>query len=182
MNQYTEDAYCKEGHVYLQATNFKSKNDLINAMFNVAEQALGKVVQSGRVTSVWQAQIPRLVQTKSVADKIVLAVLCNNGFILWIAERVKQLVDRAVDDCHLCEVEEALTATAKTKVSTERSPFRMTKRSEIPSDLELPEDNGSCCSSSCSLSHSNCRKKSISRQGYSTSDGDSDTFPKCRSR
>lgn len=54
------------------------------------------------------------VQTKSVADIIAEGVLYNTGFIVPIAETVKRIEDRAVNECRLRDIEEVPTTTADT--------------------------------------------------------------------
>lgn len=50
-----------------------------------------------------------IVQTKSVADIFVQAVLCSTGFIVSIVETAGKLVAIAVEECRLRNVEEAST-------------------------------------------------------------------------
>lgn len=72
---------------------------LKRAMFISVEQSVGEMVLPGRVLTVWQAQMDHLIQTKSVADKIVQSELSNTVIILQIAETVDELVGRAMYRC-----------------------------------------------------------------------------------
>lgn len=74
-------------------------------MFKVVQQVLGKVVQSRRAPTISEAKRRSLVQTKTVANTIVQSVLYNKGFIVAIAEIVDKVVDRAVGEHGLYDIE-----------------------------------------------------------------------------
>lgn len=60
-----------------------------------------------------------LVQNKLVADIIVQEILSSPGFIVPITEPMGRLVGRAVEECSLWHIKEALTKTAGTNLSAE---------------------------------------------------------------
>lgn len=78
----------------------------------IVEQALGKVVGSGRAATVFKAQMPNIVQINAVVDTIVESVLCNTGFILLIAKTVGKVVRRAADEPCLSDMEELCMTVA----------------------------------------------------------------------
>lgn len=78
-------------------------------MFNVFEQAQGNVVQSSLDSTVSEAKIRGLVQTKDAGGTIINSVLSNTGLILPISEIDEKMVDRPVDELRLRNIEEAST-------------------------------------------------------------------------
>lgn len=96
-------------------------------LFNVVEQALGKVVRSGCPPTVKDDMICNTVQTKWVADIIVQEVLSNTGFTAPIAKTVGKSVNRGVDECCLHGIEEVSTTTTATNYYNE-DPMSRLKR------------------------------------------------------
>lgn len=77
-----------------------------------------------------------LLQTNSVADIIVQAVLSSTGFIVPIAGTVGRFLDRDVDKCDLRDNEEVSMTTAGNNRSNEGPLPRLTKPSKMLSDSE----------------------------------------------
>lgn len=71
-----------------------------------------------------------VVQTKAVADKIVQAVLSQTGFVILIVETAGKMVNRTVDEHHLCDMEKASTTVVGTEPFIERSSTRSTRPSK----------------------------------------------------
>lgn len=144
----------------LQASYFNSsEHGLKTAMFNRVEQALGEMVRSGHLPTISKAEMQRPVQNKSLTHTIVHSVLSNTGIVFLIAERMGNLVDRAIDEHSLRDIEKASTITADTDPFIELAPLHPTKLSKIPSDFESHEEplRSRCCR--CSSSRRNLRKK-----------------------
>lgn len=100
----------------------------------------GEVVRSCHAPTVNGAEMHSLVYTKAVVDTIVQSVLSVAGFIVSIAERIEKMVDRAVDQYHLCHMEEATAARACTELVIERSPPCAMGPLKIRSDSEFSEE------------------------------------------
>lgn len=89
----------------LQASYYNTNNGLKTAMFQLVEQALGEDDRSTRVPTVSKSEMQSLLQMESVADTVDQAALSNTGLIVPILEIVGKLVDRAVGEECLLEIE-----------------------------------------------------------------------------
>lgn len=93
-----------------------------------------------------------LVQTRNVTGTIVRSVLSNTEFIVPVAKTVGKIVDRAVDDYRVRNMEEVLTAATEELQSVERSPPYTTRPSKVPFVPESPGEPYCLCrrrTSSC---------------------------------
>lgn len=81
-----------------------------------------------------------IAQTKAVGETIVKSLLSNTVLTVPIAKTVGQMVDRAVNDYRLRDLEETATTVADDELSVECSQPRATRPSEIPSDSKSLEE------------------------------------------
>lgn len=125
----------------LPAIHLDLNNDVKPAMFNVIEKALGEVARFGRVATVLKTQMRNLVQTKSIADIVVQAVLSHPGFAATIAEPVGRLVNGAVDECHSGHSKNEPITTAVIDLFIDCPPLPSLKLRQIPIDVKLQEAN-----------------------------------------
>lgn len=80
-----------------------------------------------------EAEILSLMQTNSLAETIVQSVLSNLKDVVPIAEIVGRLVDKAVDEHRLPDMEAVSTTSSGTN-SFEKAPLHPTTPSKIPSN------------------------------------------------
>lgn len=89
MEKHYEVANCGSFRVYFEAHDGRIFSKLINgvktAMSKVIELVLGKLIWSGRVLIVSEAEMRSFVQTETVARTIVKSVLHSKRFIVPIA-------------------------------------------------------------------------------------------------
>lgn len=121
-------------------------------MFKVVEQALGEVIRYGCAHAVSELQMRVVVQTKTVADTIVQAVLLTTGFIVWIVEIMSMQVDKGVNEYRLLHIKEVSMITAGTEQPTEHPTLCLTKTLKMPyasqSQMGKRRSRRRCCSSS----------------------------------
>lgn len=109
-------------------------------MFNVVERALGEVVRSERVLTVSQPEMHSLFQAKNVLDTTDMPVLSNTGLIVRIAKAVGKMMNKAVDEYHIRDIEEASTTAVGDKPSIARLLSHAIRPSRTPSDSDLQEE------------------------------------------
>lgn len=78
-------------------------------MFIFVEQALPKMVRYGRSFTISASKMGSGVQKEAVAEIIVQSVLLNTGLIVLIPESLGKVVDRAVDEYSLWDMEKPST-------------------------------------------------------------------------
>lgn len=100
--------------------------------------------------------MPCIHRTKAVADRIVRPALSRIGSIIPIAEGVENMVDRAVEEYHLGDMEEPSTNVVDDEPAIVRSLPRAKRTSKIRSDYELHKEPQCTCRCHCS---SSCRKR-----------------------
>lgn len=121
----------------LQASYSNSSDYLKIAMFNMIERVLGEVIWYGGALTVHEAELPVSDHTKYLADTIVQSVLSNAGFTVQNSEIVGKLVDRAVDEPRLSDIQGASTTTAVTDSCIKLATPRWERPSKIQSSTEL---------------------------------------------
>lgn len=84
-------------------------------MFNVVEHCLGNVARSSCALTVSKAGMCSLAQTKAVVAGIFKSLLYTTGFTFPVLKNIGKIVDRALDEEHIRDVEEAWTTVADDK-------------------------------------------------------------------
>lgn len=75
-------------------------------MLKVENQDLRKVLRSDSTPPVPEAKMGNLIQTKVVRDLLVQSALSCTGSIVLVAETAGNMIDRAVDEYDLRDIEE----------------------------------------------------------------------------
>lgn len=110
-------------------------------MFNVVEQAICQMIESGRDPGNIEDRRRNPVQTGSVAAMTAQAIVPNPQCIVRILETVHRLVERAVDKGCLCGIEEASMASVTIDQSSKHALLPPTRPLKALSDSELQRDS-----------------------------------------
>lgn len=123
----------------LQARFFNSTNGLKTNISNVSDQALWEEVQSGLAPTESKADTRSLIQRKPVADTIVKSILSNTRIIMSIVKTARKMVNGAVSEYPLSNLEELSTTVTNQKPSIVNLLPRTNRSSKIPSSYEFHE-------------------------------------------
>lgn len=106
---------------------------------------------------------------KCVADMTIKSVLSNSGLFVQVAETALKMLQRAINDLRLQDMEGASTTVADDDPSIAHSRPCTTTLSKIPSASKLHEEHSGSNCRRCNSSHPKRQWKLVSKGQYSVS-------------